>query len=86
MIEVKVKTTPDGEATSIDCHMSGDSATIALEMAYIVTKLPENLLARNPLAFRLMSDKVKEIAERTHDEFVDKLRNIKREEQDGELN
>ena len=86
MIEVKVKTTPDGETTSIDCHMSGDSATIALEMAYIVTKLPENLLEKNPLAFRLMSDKVKEIAERTRDEFVAKLRSVEQEEQDGELN
>ena len=86
MIEVKVKTTPDGETTSIDCHMSGDSATIALEMAYIVTKLPENLLEKNPLAFRVMRDKVKEIADNTRDEFVDKLRNIEQEEQDGELN
>ena len=87
MIEVKVKTTPDGETTTIDCHMEGTSDEIGLEMAYIVTKLPERLLEENALAFYIMRNKVKEITEASHEKIVDRLRKeMEQEEQDGELN
>ena len=87
MIEVKVTTTEDGGQTSLDVHMKGTSYEIGLEMAYIVTKLPERLLEENALAFYIMRNKVKEISEASHERLIDRLRKeMEQEEQYGELN
>ena len=87
MIEINAITTEDGADTSINVHMKGTADEIGLEMAYIVTKLPERLLEENALAFYIMRNKVKELAEASHEKLKDRLRKeMEQEEQYGELN
>lgn len=44
MIEIKAKTR--GDETVLDIHMSGSDEEIGLELALIVTKVPQELLER----------------------------------------
>lgn len=69
MIEIKAKTR--GEETVLDIHMSGSDEEIGLELALIVTKVPQELLERNREAFLVMSSKTAEIAEKTARELTE---------------
>lgn len=61
MIEIKAKTR--GDETAIDIHMSGSDEEIGLELALIVTKVPQELFERNYEAFLVMRSKTAEIVE-----------------------
>lgn len=61
MIEIKAKTR--GDVTELDIHISGDAEEIGLETAYIVTKLPEQLLEKAEPAFHIMRAKTVEMTE-----------------------
>lgn len=69
MIEIKAKTR--GEETVLDIHMSGSDEEIGLELALIVTKVPQELLERNLEAFLVMRSKTAEIAEKTARELTE---------------
>lgn len=69
MIEIKAKTR--GEETVLDIHMSGSNEEIGLELALIVTKVPQELLERNREAFLVMRSKTAEIAEKTARELTE---------------
>lgn len=69
MIEIKAKTR--GEETVLDIHMSGSDEEIGLELALIVTKVPQELLERNSEAFLVMRSKTAEIAEKTARELTE---------------
>jgi hypothetical protein len=69
MIEIKAKTR--GEETVLDIHMSGSDEEIGLELALIVTKVPQELLERNREAFLVMRSKTAEIAEKTARELTE---------------
>ena len=69
MIEIKAKTR--GEETVLDIHMSGSDEEIGLELALIVTKVPQELLERNREAFFVMRSKTAEIAEEAARELTE---------------
>lgn len=69
MIEIKAKTR--GEETVLDIHMSGSDEEIGLELALIVTKVPQELLERNREAFLVMRSKTAEIAEKAARELTE---------------
>lgn len=69
MIEIKAKTR--GDETVLDIHMSGSDEEIGLELALIVTKVPQELLERNREAFLVMRSKTAEIAEKTARELTE---------------
>lgn len=71
MIEIKAKTR--GDETVLDIHMSGSDEEIGLELALIVTKVPQELLERNREAFLVMRSKTAEIAEKTARELMTEL-------------
>lgn len=69
MIEIKAKTR--GDETVLDIHMSGSDEEIGLELAHIVTKVPQELLERNREAFLVMRSKTAEIAEKAARELTE---------------
>lgn len=69
MIEIKAKTR--GGETVLDIHMSGSDEEIGLQLALIVTKVPQELLERNREAFLVMRSKTAEIAEKTARELTE---------------
>ena len=81
MIEIKAKTGGAGSYTEVDIHLRGSAAEIGLEAAYILTQLPLQLIEKNRQAFAVMSKKMKEITEATHEKYMDNIR--KEENKEG---